>query len=631
MDLKKNIKVLRTGLLIMAGATMIPAALAASGSPLPRCSAAEKSFYLMRYATPSGTGTPPTVTLDLATVPASGTVTRRTIWTGLGAPPASTREIARAPNPEPLPSGASVAGAMGKDGYIYAMRAIEDDNDWDNSPAAGSGSGQGGGWRTHTRGYEMLRYGRDGVDNLGMVVGLGTYRTDPTNAATQVNGAPLGTTPESYFDNRLGPNFNAADIDPVTGIMYIASFQSGGYLNKVFRVDVTQTPPKYLSTLTLSSNIPGAQSGDIVIDSTGTWAYGIATTGSGTSAASNQYRFNINTGVVETLASSTYGPYGAGARLSNTSSEMVFTGRTGLISTGSKIMTIPTGALGSSQPTTFTSGGDAASCLPKLTATLACTPSELVDSAGNVANCTVTLDQPAPVGGMTIAITPPVANPRYSTTCGNTVVVEAGQTSATCSITATPNIAPEDGDVTAAIALAEPAALDDYVLGASTAAEVIVRNDDVAEMPVVNLACTPNMLLDSSGQESTCTVTLNSPAPVGGISVDLTPPAGNERYTSNCMSPAIIAAGSTESICTITAKPNTVVGDGSVTAVVQLLAGSGYSLGGNSQASVVVDDDDLPANQGGVKPVPTLGQWALALMTMLIVAMGLIRIRRNHN
>ena len=234
------------GLVLLAG--LAPSSFAASGAPLPRCSATSAQFYLMRYMEATTANTPPRTVLDLATVPASGAVTLNNIWDGQTAPTPSPRDLSPA-------SGATVAGAMGKDGYIYAMRAIgtrEPGWDLQGRPWADGPAGRGE-WSTHTRYYEMLRYGRDGVDNLGIVEGLGTYRTIATDDSTQVTGAT---------DNRLGPNFNAADIDPVSGIMYLASFQTGGALNRVFRIDVTQTPPRYLSTLTLSANIPGTQSGD---------------------------------------------------------------------------------------------------------------------------------------------------------------------------------------------------------------------------------------------------------------------------------------------------------------------------------------------------------------------------------
>ena len=468
MSFIRNTKVVRMGGLIIAGAALVPAAMAAAGAPLPRCAASEQAFYLTRYTGPTSTGRPPTAVLDLATVPATGSVAISQIWSGAAAPTVSPREISLTPPNPPLPAGASVAGGMGKDGYIYSMRAVDGDNNWDTSPAAGWSSAAGGGWRSHTRYYEMLRYGRDGVDNLGIVSGLGTYQTDPTNASTLVSGA---------VDLRLGPNFNAADIDPVTGILYLANFQSGGLLNRVFKIDVTQTPPQWVGTLNLASNIPGAQSGDFAIDASGQWAYGIATTGGLFSGTSVSYRFNLSSGAVETLApvapAPFNAPYGAAARLPNATDKMAFYGL------GTRIMTLPAGTVGASQSTAGATSGDAAACLPKWTVTLVCTPDALVDAAGNVATCTITLDQPAPAGGMAITLTPPAANARYTSSCGSAIVVDAGQTSATCSITATPNTIVGDGDVTAAIALAPPAATDDYLLGTPSAAEVAIRNDDL--------------------------------------------------------------------------------------------------------------------------------------------------------
>lgn len=449
------------GLVLLAGPA--PASFAASGAPLPRCSATSAQFYLMRYMEATTANTPPRTVLDLATVPASGAVTLNNIWDGQTAPTPSPRDLSPA-------SGATVAGAMGKDGYIYAMRAIgtrEPGWDLQGRPWADGPAGRGE-WSTHTRYYEMLRYGRDGVDNLGIVEGLGTYRTIATDDSTQVTGAT---------DNRLGPSFNAADIDPVSGIMYLASFQTGGALNRVFRIDVTQTPPRYLSTLTLSANIPGTQSGDFAIDAAGEWAYGIANysvpIGSFNIPYSQPYRFNLVDGTMESLGSSFISaPWGAGARLSDDTTELAFYG------SGTRVMTIPAGTLGSSQATASANSADAAACLPQLVATLQCTPTSLVDSAGNVSTCTVTLDQPAPAGGLAVALTPPAASGRYSTTCGSSLTVPAGATTAQCTITATPNLVSGDGTVDANIQLATPAATADYVLGAPAQATVAINDDD---------------------------------------------------------------------------------------------------------------------------------------------------------
>lgn len=431
-------------------AALPSASHADAGAPLPRCSKNAAQFYLMRYIEPGTANTAPKTILELATVPASGAITLQTIWDGATAPTPSPRDLSKN-------AGATVAGGMGKDGYIYAMRAVgATEAGWDLQGGLWTNE-----WRTHTRYYEMLRYGRNGVDNLGIVQGLGTYRTDANNAATQVNGA---------IDNRLGPNFNAADIDPVTGIMYLANFQTGGPLDKVFLIDVTQTPPKYLSTLTLSSKIPGTQSGDFAIDAAGQWAYGVANT---SSILAQPYRFNLSTGEVQSLGSSFISaPFGAGARLLNDDTKLAFYG------TSTRVMTIPAGTLGASQSTASADSADGAACLPKLTASLQCTPTDLVDAAGNVSTCTVTLDGPAPAGGLPVDLTLPTTNPRYSTTCASPITIAAGATEAQCTITATPNTVPGDGNVAATIALATPPATADYELGTPTEATVTVKDDD---------------------------------------------------------------------------------------------------------------------------------------------------------
>ena len=549
---------------------------AASGAPLPRCSADTQSFYLMRYMEATTANTPPRTILDLAAAPATGAVTLTNIWDGATAPVAS-------PLWDPSGNaGATVAGGMGKDGYIYALRAVG------TKEAPWTVPGKTWGppdqiWRTHTRYYEMLRYGRDGVDNLGIVDGLGTY-------IALNNDGSLGSTVNGAVDHRLGPNFNAADIDPVTGIMYLANFQTNGNLRRMYKIDVTQTPPKFIGVLDLNVPIPGAQSGDFAIDAAGQYAYGVATTGNPLTGTSVSYKIKLSDGTVTSLATvSSFlnnPPYGAAARLPNDPAKMAFYG------TSTRIMSLPGGTLGSSQTTASANSADAAACMPKFKATLQCTPAALVDADANVATCTVTLNEPAPAGGLLVGLTPPAGNARYSTSCGSSMAIAAGATTAQCTITATPNTLPGDGDVTAAIALSAPAALDDYELATPSSASVLIQNDDPY---VATLMCDPATLFDSAGNISTCTVGLNGPAPTGGMTVALTPPASHARYETTCGTSVSIAQGATSTTCTITATPNTVVGDGDVSAVLALGAppsGAGYQVGSPNTATVAVRNDD---------------------------------------
>ena len=301
-----------------------PNLFAAAGAPLPRCAPGTKTFYLMRYIEASTNNTAPKTILDLVTLPSSGAATVTNIWDGQ-----------TAPTPSPLDgtkqAGATVAAGMNpNDGYIYAMRALGDKEAGWNTGVPWTTA-----WVGHTRYFEVLRYGSSGVDNLGAI----------SNALPDM-------------DYRVGPNFNAADFNPKTGEFIIANFRDGGALNKLYRVDVTQSPPKLAGVINLSSNIPGAQSGDFAIDASGTYAYGVAKA-DGTFGNSTSYRIELDSGTVTTLTTNLgIFPFGGGATLQDGS--MAF--YNGLSST---ILNID-GTLGSSHTTTSAASADAASCLAAL-------------------------------------------------------------------------------------------------------------------------------------------------------------------------------------------------------------------------------------------------------------------------
>ncbi len=148
------------------------------------------------------------------------------------------------------------------------------------------------------------------------------------------------------------------------------------------------------------------------------------------------------------------------------------------------------------------------------------------------------------------------------------------------------------------------------------------------KQPVLTVACTPSALNDSPGNVATCTVTSDDPAPAGGLSVALTPPAADPRYTTSCASPLTIDAGKTTATCTITATDNTVVGDGSVNATLTLLAGTGYTLGATPSATVTINDDDKPPVVAAVQPVPALSDWALMVLGLGLAGFAARRMRR---
>jgi hypothetical protein len=111
------------------------------------------------------------------------------------------------------------------------------------------------------------------------------------------------------------------------------------------------------------------------------------------------------------------------------------------------------------------------------TVSVACTPAELFDAANQVSTCTLTFSQAAPAQGLSVNLNLPTANPRYSTTCPQTITIPAGALTTTCTIVATPNTEPNDGDVLAELSIAPASAAGVYE-PAGTPAQVLVRDDD---------------------------------------------------------------------------------------------------------------------------------------------------------
>ncbi len=125
------------------------------------------------------------------------------------------------------------------------------------------------------------------------------------------------------------------------------------------------------------------------------------------------------------------------------------------------------------------------------TATLTCTPTELLAVAGQVSTCTVTLSAPSTTD-TPINLTLPAANPGYTTTCTSPLVVPANATQAACTITAVANTTPGAPDVTADLAIAPPTTPDAYT-AEGPAAQITIRADDTAVPPVTNPTPVPTL------------------------------------------------------------------------------------------------------------------------------------------
>lgn len=132
-------------------------------------------------------------------------------------------------------------------------------------------------------------------------------------------------------------------------------------------------------------------------------------------------------------------------------------------------------------------------------ATIACTPSELTDAVNQVSTCTVTLSTLAEQD-IDINLNLPDASTRYNTSCTSPMLVAAGATSASCTITATANTVPGDGDVVAQLSVAEPSTENAYI-AAGSPAQILIKDDDkpssVGLIPVPSLGVWGMMLTSS--------------------------------------------------------------------------------------------------------------------------------------
>ncbi|MBF5007673.1 Ig-like domain-containing protein [Diaphorobacter caeni] len=285
--------------------------------------------------------------------------------------------------------------------------------------------------------------------------------------------------------------------------------------------------------------------------------------------------------------------------------------------------------------------------------TLACLPTVLFDRSAQQAICTVTSPIAAPASGLSVNVAAS-SDPRYATTCNGTLLIAPGAFTQTCELTAAANNDPWDGSVNAQVSVLPPSAgAPAYAVG-SGPASVAIQNDDSAN---VSVACTPATINDSTDQQSICTITSSSPAPAGDLKVslaiaDLLIPAKTaavksqssgkvtvskagaaDRYdASACAQPQVIAEGATSTSCVLMAVANDVAGDGSVeiTLTVQApAAGDAAFTADATPAKVTVLDDDKAAPPvGDAQPVPTLGEFALGALALLMLACGMRSARR---
>ncbi|MET4574988.1 IPTL-CTERM sorting domain-containing protein [Ottowia thiooxydans] len=149
--------------------------------------------------------------------------------------------------------------------------------------------------------------------------------------------------------------------------------------------------------------------------------------------------------------------------------------------------------------------------------------------------------------------------------------------------------------------------------------------------PEASVVCAPSELTDSEAQVSTCTLTL-SYAPAQDLSVNLNLPVASTRYSTTCTSPIVMAANTSSATCTITAVENTVAGDGDVTAELSIAAPTtvdSYTVAGSPAQVLVRNDDAAVVTPAPPTPVPTLGQWAMLLLSLSIAGIAAASSRRR--
>ncbi|WP_429952096.1 autotransporter outer membrane beta-barrel domain-containing protein [Comamonas sediminis] len=155
--------------------------------------------------------------------------------------------------------------------------------------------------------------------------------------------------------------------------------------------------------------------------------------------------------------------------------------------------------------------------------------------------------------------------------------------------------------------------------------------------PAASVVCSPAELTDAEGQVATCTVSLSTAA-TADLSINLTVPGANPRYTTTCTSPILVPANAAEASCTITAVANTTADDGDVTAELAIApptVADAYTVTGPAAQVVIKDDDRSDGggdNGGGAVPhkVPTMGAAGLMAMASILSLLGLRRVRKDR-
>ena len=211
-----------------------------------------------------------------------------------------------------------------------------------------------------------------------------------------------------------------------------------------------------------------------------------------------------------------------------------------------------------------TSSTASLSLVPPTVTGLQCLASSLTSNAGTT--CTVTLNQAAPTGGFTVTITGGIAN---VLTVPGSVTVAGGLTTTTFTATA------------GLLAISQT-----ITLGAGSQTFNISL---VAPMTVTGLQCLASSLTSNTG--TTCTVTMNQAAPVGGSTVTITGGIANVLTVPGSVTVTVGMSTATFAATagSLTTSQTVTLGAGSQTFNISLVA-----------PTLVTADSVLPASGSGL-------------------------------
>ncbi len=222
---------------------------------------------------------------------------------------------------------------------------------------------------------------------------------------------------------------------------------------------------------------------------------------------------------------------------------------------------------------------------------------------GTAASFTVKLSSAAPSGGLTVNLTVADATGSDFVAAADegakTLAFAAGDTSKTYEVATVADTTDEaSGDVTLTVASGTG-----YTVGSPSSATVTVNDDDA---PAATIKAGTSPVTEGTG--AAFTVELSTPAPSGGLTVNLTvaDATGSDFVASTNEGSKTLAfdAGDTSKTYTVATVSDTVdEANGDVTVTVG--TGTGYTVGSPSEAKVTVNDNDAPAATiaAGTSPV----------------------------